>query len=437
MADPFAVEPPRWLQELAKPPKGIGDTIGLALGGALNALKRDPNAPKDAPWLKSRMGLQQGFAEGRMNLADPLWRAKAAQQEAEIAGIKAKTAATISNYEQSKKEFEAQERDAPKYAAWMAGGAKGNPPYLESQQWSQSAQKQMQMRETSELNKTYRQGILESRKIQLQNQANALTLRGSMSGTTRSFLETWARMSDDDKWRVYEQYPNFQPMDQQGMVTTELMSAVQAWRADHGEEPISSAPQDRITPTRQSNLESLWDAYEKAVMDGDEEKASSFYQAIQKSAKGTPGAQEKLVNAYLSAVAEGAPQEVIDFYKNSMSKQSTTQTRQGKPNWWSDPNAKAEFERIKGANKIIGEEEKQLSVYKGDKENSSFSRSIAKQKAIIEESRKVIAAIEAKWIADQQKQSSDSSPGAAPVNASNAYEDFEKNFKSKSTSPEK
>jgi len=68
MANIFDVEPPRWLQEIAKPidTKQLGQVAGLMLAGASNAAGTNKS-------------FSQGFQEARLNLADPMWKVRLAQ----------------------------------------------------------------------------------------------------------------------------------------------------------------------------------------------------------------------------------------------------------------------------------------------------------------------------------------------------------------------
>lgn len=72
------VEPPRWLQEIAKPvdARETGQELGFALGAGILALQKDPETGK-------MKGIQQGIAEARMNTADPQWQLKSKALEAD------------------------------------------------------------------------------------------------------------------------------------------------------------------------------------------------------------------------------------------------------------------------------------------------------------------------------------------------------------------
>lgn len=64
-SDIFNVEPPRWLQSIARPidTKLTGQTIGMALGAGMNAIADDTS-------------YREGIATARLNAADPMWKAK-------------------------------------------------------------------------------------------------------------------------------------------------------------------------------------------------------------------------------------------------------------------------------------------------------------------------------------------------------------------------
>src|ERR1700752_5228360 len=94
MADPFSVEPPRWLQQLTQQTPGeLGGIGGTLAGGFLNALQKDPNAPAVDPatgqppsWLDSRKGLKEGLAEARLNEQDPNWKLKSEALKTQVLG---------------------------------------------------------------------------------------------------------------------------------------------------------------------------------------------------------------------------------------------------------------------------------------------------------------------------------------------------------------
>lgn len=80
MSDPFAIEPPRWLQEIAHPldPKATGEALSGMLGGFYN--------------MANGMDSGDAFASARMSLQDPMWKfhmdtakAKAQSQVLELA----------------------------------------------------------------------------------------------------------------------------------------------------------------------------------------------------------------------------------------------------------------------------------------------------------------------------------------------------------------
>ena len=75
MADIFSVEPPRWLQEIARPidSRLTGQVAGTMLGGGINALADGTS-------------FGQGFQEGRLAQQDPLWKLSAAAKQAQVAG---------------------------------------------------------------------------------------------------------------------------------------------------------------------------------------------------------------------------------------------------------------------------------------------------------------------------------------------------------------
>jgi len=74
MADPFAIEPPGWLQAIAKPvdTKLSGEVLATALGGVIGATERTEK--QGGSWLSN---LGPAIGEARLNMLDPLWRTKA------------------------------------------------------------------------------------------------------------------------------------------------------------------------------------------------------------------------------------------------------------------------------------------------------------------------------------------------------------------------
>lgn len=80
MANIFQVEPPRWLQEIARPidAKATGQVLGLLLAGATNASRND-------------VSFTEGFQQANKNLHDPNWALREKQAELAMIGQAAQT----------------------------------------------------------------------------------------------------------------------------------------------------------------------------------------------------------------------------------------------------------------------------------------------------------------------------------------------------------
>lgn len=70
------VEPPRWLQEAARPASGkeLGQFLGDQMSILALAMQRDPNAPKESSWWESRRGIADAQTDVQNSKIDPMWK---------------------------------------------------------------------------------------------------------------------------------------------------------------------------------------------------------------------------------------------------------------------------------------------------------------------------------------------------------------------------
>lgn len=101
MASIFDVEPPRWLQEIAKPIDAgkTGQFMGLLLAGATRSARDD----------SGNTSFTEGFNEARMTLADPNWKLKMAQAEMK----------TLSEMARAESAWQRMAVGAQEEAAWL------------------------------------------------------------------------------------------------------------------------------------------------------------------------------------------------------------------------------------------------------------------------------------------------------------------------------
>lgn len=122
MPDIFSgTQVPAWLQERTNvyKPGQMGSVLGTLSAGLANAMQRDPGAPNDASWLKSRKGFFEGITEARKNQIDPAWRLTELKTKVGIAAQNVQMQHEIAMTEQLHKELIAQEEDAKIAGEWM------------------------------------------------------------------------------------------------------------------------------------------------------------------------------------------------------------------------------------------------------------------------------------------------------------------------------
>lgn len=122
MADIFGgTQVPAWLVERTNvyKPGQMGSVLGTLSAGLANAMQRDPGAPNDASWLKSRKGFFEGLTEARKNQIDPAWRLTELKTKVGIAAQNVQMQHEIAMTEQLHKELIAQEEDAKIAGEWM------------------------------------------------------------------------------------------------------------------------------------------------------------------------------------------------------------------------------------------------------------------------------------------------------------------------------
>ena len=135
--------PPAWLvAQEQQTPGELGSIAGTALGGLLNSIQRDPNAPATDPntgeapsWLSSRLGLKGGLAEARMNQQDPMWKLKAQQVQTSVWNNVAQLEATHQRLKSQEDESRAWATDLPKineFSASLKADPNTPPPQMSS-----------------------------------------------------------------------------------------------------------------------------------------------------------------------------------------------------------------------------------------------------------------------------------------------------------------
>lgn len=109
MANIFDVEPPRWLQEIAKPidTKATGQFLGLLLAGATNAARNDT-------------GFITGYQQAARQLGDPQWALKEQKMKLDILGEAAKTASALQMMDLQAAERAAWLQDLPTIREYAA-----------------------------------------------------------------------------------------------------------------------------------------------------------------------------------------------------------------------------------------------------------------------------------------------------------------------------
>lgn len=126
------VEPPRWLQEIARPPErgSMGRAVGTGLAGLFLASQNakaqnervDAEAAAGQPtearssWLSQ---IPRGLFEAQMNMRDPMWKVKMAQTGALIKQRGATAQLAMERAEQLAHESELAQQEMPLVTEWF------------------------------------------------------------------------------------------------------------------------------------------------------------------------------------------------------------------------------------------------------------------------------------------------------------------------------
>lgn len=186
------IEPPAWLQQIAKPidAKETGNDIGMMLGGGLLALQHDPDAKPNPDGTQPRKGFAKGINEARNNIADPNWQVKVEGLKAGVAEKWATAATTWQGYnDKSKNDALWATTELPAVTKWrddLQKDPKAIPPIVETPQGQQAVQ-QIQ---TGEWRKAQVQSAAEIKKAQIENGSVAAKVATRHTEAFLSALET-------------------------------------------------------------------------------------------------------------------------------------------------------------------------------------------------------------------------------------------------------
>lgn len=153
-------EVPQWLQNIARPADTdvAAKVIGTGLGGLFNAA-RDAKYTQDRADAQEAVGqpaqetktwlqeIPQGLAEARLNLMDPLWKVKLAQQGAQIKQHQAAAQVALQHADLMAHNAQNETDDAPIFSDWVksiAADPTTPPPVgLKSQKYNQMVDQTM------------------------------------------------------------------------------------------------------------------------------------------------------------------------------------------------------------------------------------------------------------------------------------------------------
>ncbi|MBU6231540.1 hypothetical protein KGP36_02630 [Patescibacteria group bacterium] len=164
MANIFAgTELPQWMQSVRNENAILGESIGTVLAGGLLGLQKN----EDGDGMK---GFQQGLAEARMNQADPMWRVKEKNLEAQAVSRWAMAASQWQQLDATNKDMAAwTSQDLPaisKFQEELKTNPDAVPPVVESSKGIQvigQLEKQQMMLQAQRLRQ-------DNAKINLENQ---------------------------------------------------------------------------------------------------------------------------------------------------------------------------------------------------------------------------------------------------------------------------
>jgi hypothetical protein len=200
----FGVEPPRWLQQLAKPAdmSTAAKDAGIFFGAGLLAMQKDPDKTGVNPdtgntysWLESRKGFnQETLSAARKGIEDPNWRLKTKALEAQTSGQLAQNKAAWLNYDTQVRDNTAwAEKDLPalyKYRDEVKTNPSAAPPVMESSQ----GQKAIGLIDQFLLRKSQQDWVKEYQKGNQQIKRDQLEHNASMQRLDGAFKEGFSRL---------------------------------------------------------------------------------------------------------------------------------------------------------------------------------------------------------------------------------------------------
>jgi hypothetical protein len=229
------VEPPHWLQQIAKPvdAKESGAEIGMLLGGGLRALQPDEEAQPDANGKLPMKGLEKGYNEARMAHADPEWRLKHKALELGVVNKWADAATSWQTYDfQARDTAEWLNHDL-KVLSEHAEAAKKDPntPLTEPMHSARGMQAaaQLERAQIAAQNLKLRQ---DNAKTVLENQKTSSAFNQALSAAPLT-IQSAADELPNQGWNV----------DQSGRRTTPSMALLRLyndWATDNGKNPTKA-----------------------------------------------------------------------------------------------------------------------------------------------------------------------------------------------------
>ena len=239
MADIFAgTQPPAWLvNETAQQPGALGDVAGLAVGGLLNSLQRDPNASPNAGFLESRKGVKEGLAEARLNEQNPLWRLQATQIKAATIGRMAQAETAYAKAQSQIADTTAWMQEAPTLAPWLSATPEQRKdlpiPNVSSKIGVSAVQKAAIADQNYFIKQQAQQQSIEATKLRVDNNSTKLK-------DIQLWDNAYAELTPQQRIQV-DALPN-SGRDKGGVLTPAARSMINALHVADGKPPVGTAP---------------------------------------------------------------------------------------------------------------------------------------------------------------------------------------------------
>lgn len=254
--DPFEVQPPAWLQQIAKPVNGeeLGRSFAMGLSTLATAFEEDPNGQPG-----ERKGLSTAAAEVSNAQLDPQWRVKGQMLANQVASQKMQLAEQGAWLNAQQRETSAWMEELPSVSSYLTTPPDKldgvDPPKVTSQRGIQAVTAKQQQIETYKLRKQQQDNLNSYRQSQEENRRFNIERGAAWQKHNQDVQEKYADLTPENRAAVDAMGPRARNKD--GSFTSEAEVMINQGLKNEGKPLIGAKPSGKLSPEVQAQLTDL------------------------------------------------------------------------------------------------------------------------------------------------------------------------------------